>query len=157
MLPNHVFARIKSDLNENKRLYGKELNVKPFPVDSKNFSGRITYQLPNSEWQVEVLYRDKKSISESARPKAPNVKKRVITESEANVFADMLFPKKDRGPYRKQIKNANFVSHFFEYGLVSYEMQLDSRRIFHKGIMGIRAVLYSNGDTFNKIKVNAYQ
>ena len=81
----------------------------------------------------------------------------MISEREANAIADMLYPRKERGRYRKQIKNAHFLSHFFEHGVVSYEMQLDARRKHHIGVIGVRTVLYSDGNKFKSIKVNAYQ
>ena len=127
-------AKIDSKSSENQKQYGKELVTKQFSDDKKDFAGKKIYQCPYYGWQVEILYRDGKSISETARPKGDKVKKEIITESEANLIADLLYPRKERGPYRKQIKNANFISHFFEHGVVSYEMRLDKRRKKQIGI-----------------------
>ena len=150
-------AALNNDLNQNKKQFGGELSSHQYSDDKKSFIGKKTYQLSLFGWQVEAIYKDGKSFSETARPKGNKVKKNMITEQEANVIADMLYPKKNRGSYRKQIKNAHFLSHFFEYGVVSYEMQLDNRKKKHLGVIGVRTILYSNGDTFKKIKVNAYQ
>ncbi len=144
-------------VSENQKQYGKELISKQFSDNEKNFSGKKIYQFPLQGWQLEAIYRDGKSFSETARPRGNKVKKPMITEREANVIADIMYPRKERGKYRKQINNANFVSHFFEDGVVSYEMKLDGRRKNHIGVIGVRAILYSNGDKFKSIKVNAYQ
>ena len=152
-----VYARLGNKVNENQKQYNKELVSKQFSEDEKNFSGKKIYQFPLQGWQVETIYRDGKSFSETARPRGNKVKKQMITEKEANVIADMLYPRKERGKYRKQINNANFVSHFFEDGVVSYEMQLDGKRKNHVGVIGVRTILYSDGKTFKSIKVNAYQ
>ena len=151
-----ALAIIGNKVHENQKQYSKELISKEFINEHRNFTGKKIYQFPLHGWQVEVLYRDEKSFSETARPKGKKVTKNIITEKEANVIADILYPRKERGAYRKQIDNANFVSHFFEYGVVSYEMQLDKRRKKHIGVVGVRTVLYSNGDVFKNIKVNAY-
>lgn len=153
---SNAHARLENKVNENQRQYGRELISKQFSENNKNFSGKKTYNIPLYGWQVEVLYRDGRSFSESARPQGNKVKKPMITEREANVIADMLYPRKERGRYRKQINNAHFVSHFFEEGVVSYEMQLDKRKKNHIGVIGIRTVLYSDGQKFKSIKVNAY-
>ncbi len=152
-----VEARLGNKVSENQHQYGNELISKQFSDRNRNFSGKKTYQLQLYGWQLEAIYRDGKSFSESARPKGNKVKKQMITEREANVIADMLYPQKERGKYRKQIKNAHFISHFFEDGVVSYEMQLDKRGKNHLGIIGVRTILYSDGMTFKSIKVNAYQ
>ncbi len=157
LIPLQVFATLDNDINQNKKQFGNELSSRQYSDDKKSFIGKKIYQLPLFGWQVEAIYKDGKSFSETARPKGNRVKKNMITEQEANVISDMLYPKKNRGPYRKQIKNAHFLSHFFEYGVVSYEMQLDNKRKKHLGVIGVRTILYSNGDTFKKIKVNAYQ
>ena len=151
-----VHASLGNDVNANKKRFGGEISSKEYSDEKRNFIGKKGYQLSLFGWQVEAIYKDGKSFSETARPKGNRVKKNMITEQEANVIADTLYPRKNRGPYRKQIKNANFVSHFFEYGVVSYEMELDKRRKKHLGVIGVRTILYSNGDTFRKIKVNAY-
>ena len=150
-------ARLGNSVKENQRQYGNELSSKQFSESNRNFSGKKTYNFSLYGWQVEAIYRDGKSFSEAARPKGDKVKKEMISEKEANVIADMLYPRKERGRYRKQIKNAHFVSHFFEPGVVSYEMQLDKRKKHHVGVVGIRTILYSDGQTFKSIKVNAYQ
>lgn len=152
-----VYAKLGNKPNENQREYGTELVSKQFSDNNRNFSGKKIYQFPLYGWQLEAIYRDGKSFSESARPRGNKVKKQIITEREANVISDMLYPKKERGKYRKQIKNAHFISHFFENGVVSYEMLLDKRGKHHVGVVGVRAVLYSDGKTFKSIKVNAYQ
>ena len=152
-----VQARLENKVSENARQYGNELDSKQFSDSNRNFSGKKTYRLPLYGWQVEAIYRDGKSFSESARPRGNKFKREMISEKEANVIADMLYPRKERGRYRKQIKNAHFVSHFFEPGVVSYEMQLDKRKKHHVGVVGIRTILYSDGKIFKSIKVNAYQ
>lgn len=150
-------AKINNSPKDNENQFGKEFYSKQFSEGWAKFAGRKIYQLPLYGWQSEVLYKDGKSYSETARPKGKWVKKNIITEQEANVISDILFDKKDRGSYKKQIKNANFISHFFDNGVVSYEMKLDDRRNNHIGIIGVRAILYSNGDKFKDVKVNAYQ
>ncbi len=150
-------ARLGNSVKENQRQYGSELSSKQFSESNRNFSGKKTYNFPLYGWQVEAIYRDGKSFSEAARPRGDKVKKEMTSEKEANVIADILYPRKERGRYRKQIKNAHFVSHFFEPGVISYEMQLDKRKKHHVGVIGIRTVLYSDGQTFKSIKVNAYQ
>lgn len=155
-LPLASFAKLENKIKENEKQFGSELVSKQFSEDDRNFSGKKVYHFPLYGWQVEVLYINNRSASEVVRPKGDNFKKKMITESEANVIADMLYPKKDRGPYRKQVKNANFISHFFERGVISYEMELDKRRKNHIGVIGVRALLYSNGDVFKNIMINAY-
>ena len=149
-------ARLENKVSENHRQFGRELISKQFSDGNRNFSGKKVYDFPLYGWQVEAIYRDGKSFSESARPKGDKLKKQMISEREANVIADMLYPRKERGKYRKQINNANFVSHFFEHGVVSYEMLLDKKRKNHVGVIGVRTVLYSDGKTFKAIKINAY-
>lgn len=151
-----LFAKLGNNTSENRKQFGNEIITETFTEGEKNFSGKKTYQLAYFGWQLEAIYKDGESFSEVARPKGNRVTKQLITENEANVIADVLFPKKDRGPYRKQVKNANFISHFFEYGVVSYEMRLDSRRKNHVGVVGVRTVLYSNGSRFKDIMINAY-
>lgn len=157
LFPIGSFAKLGNTINDNRRQYGKELITKAYSEEDRHFSGRKVYPLWLFGWEVEAIFRDGKTFSETARPKGSKVKKKLITEREANVIADMLFPKNDRGSYRKQIKNANFISHFFENGVVSFEMELDKRRKSHVGITGVRTILYSNGEAFKDIKVNAYQ
>ena len=149
-------AKLNHSVNENKRQFGTELVTKQFSDDNKNFSGKKVYQLSLFGWQVESIYVDGRSISEAARPKGSKVKKQMVSEREANVIADMLYPKRERGSYRKQTNNANFISHFFEHGLVSYEMKLDKRRKNHIGVIGVRTVLYTDGLIFKDIMTNAY-
>ena len=149
-------AAIGNKINENQKQYGKETDSIDFSEKSRTFAGKKTYKFPLYDWDVEVLYRDGFSYSESARPKRVFVNKKMISEKEANIIADLLYPKKERGPYKKQIKNAKFISHFFEHGVISFEMKLDEKRKKHLGIIGIRAILYSNGDNFKNIRVNAY-
>jgi hypothetical protein len=151
------YAALGNNISENQRQFGREVISKQFSDGWRDFSGKKVYELPLFGWQVEVLYRDGKSYSETARPKGNKVKKNLLAEQEANVIADVLYPKEDRGGYRKQVKNANFVSHFFEHGLVSYEMQLDKKRRNYVGIAGVRTVLYSDGAMFREIMINAYQ
>ena len=151
-----AYAAINNEVGENKKKYDQELVVKQFSDSKKDFAGKIKYLFSLHGWQVEVLYRNGKSISETARPRGNNVKKEMITEKEANVIADILYPRKHRGSYRKQINNANFISHFFEHGVVSFEMRMDKHRKKHVGIVGVRTVLYSDGAKFKDIKVNAY-
>lgn len=155
-LQYNASALISNSVKENEKEFGDHLSSIQYSEDSSRFSGKRVYNLPFFGWNVEVLYVDGKSISEVARPRGGKVKKQILTEQEANVIADMLFKKKDRGPYRKQVKNANFISHFFEEGVVSYEMKLDDRRKDYVGIIGVRTILYSNGNGFNDIKINAY-
>ncbi|GEM_PF-3595561 len=154
--PIQVFPSLRNSINENKRKYGKEIITKAFNNEEKKFSGKKIYQFPMLGWQVESIFRDGRVFSETARPKGSKVSKLLITEREANTIADVLFPKNIRGAYKKQINNANFISHFFEHGVVSFEMELDKKRKRHVGITGVRTVLYSNGDNFKSIKVNAY-
>lgn len=156
LILNPVLAKLGNKANENRRQFGEELKSNQFSEEERNFSGKKTYEFPLFGWQVEVIYRDGRSFSEAARPKGPKVKKYMLSEREANVISDILYPKKKRGPYRKKVKNANFISHFFEHGVVSYEMQLDKKRRNHIGVIGVRTVLYSDGTTFKDIKVNAY-
>lgn len=153
--PTSTSARLNKTVKENKKLYGKELKIKQYSESKRNFSGKIIYKVPNYDWRIETIYTNGVSFSESARPDDKS-KKQIIKESDANVIADKLFPKYLRGKYRKQVKNANFISHFFDNGIVSYEMQLDKRRRDHVGISGIRTLLYQNKTTYDGIKINAY-
>ena len=155
-LQGGAFAKLGNKVYENTWQYGKELNSKQFSKSSRHFAGKKVYQLPKYGWQIETIFVNGKAISEAARPKGSKVWKKIITEREANVIADMLYPKKYRGAYKKQIKNAHFISHFFNNGVVSYEMKLDNRNKSHIGIIGVRTILYSNGDKFKDIKTNAY-
>ena len=150
------YGALENRVNENQKQYGKELINKQFSDSERNFSGKKVYNFPLYGWQVEALYRDGKSISESVRPKGSKVLKEMISEKEANIIADIMYPKKERDSYKKQIVNAHFISHFFEHGVVSFEMKLDKRGKNHIGVIGVRTVLYSNGDRFKDIKVNAY-
>ena len=154
--PNQAFASLRNNISENKRKYGKEIITKAFNDEEKKFSGKKIYQFQMFGWQVESIFRDGRVFSETARPRGPKVKKLLIAEREANTIADILFPRDMRGAYKKQINNANFISHFFEHGVVSFEMELDKKRKKHVGVVGVRTVLYSNGDGFKSIKVNAY-
>ncbi len=156
LFPINALSKLDNKVNDNQRQYGKELSSEQFSEKNKNFAGKKIYQLPQFGWQVEAIYRDSKSFSETARPIGNKVKKEMISEGEANAIADMLYPKKERGKYKKQIKNAHFISHFFEHGIVSYEMKLDKRGKKHLGVIGVRTILYGNGTTFKSIKVNAY-
>lgn len=156
LFPVNTQAKLGNKINDNQRQYGKELSSEQFSEKNKNFAGKKIYQLPQFGWQVEAIYRDSKSFSETARPIGNKVKKEMISEGEANVIADMLYPRKERGKYKKQIKNAHFISHFFEHGVVSYEMRLDKKGKKHLGVIGVRTILYGNGTTFKSIKVNAY-
>lgn len=151
-----AFARLGNTVSENKRQFGKELLTKEYIGTGKSFCGKKIYQFPLYGWQLEAIYRDGKSFSETVRPKGNKVSKEMISEQEANVISDALYSRRTRGGYRKQIKNAHFISHFFEHGVISYEMRLSKIRKKHVGVIGVRAILYSNGDTFKKIKVNAY-
>ena len=151
------YGALENKISDNEKQYGKELVSKQFSEGVKSFSGKKVYQFPLYGWQVEAIYKDGKVISESTRPKGKKVIKEMLSEREGNVIADIMYPKKDRGPYRKQINNAHFISHFFESGVVSFEMKLDQRGKNHLGVIGVRTVLYSNGDRFKNIKVNAYQ
>ena len=155
-LPLDVKAKLTNSLHENKRQYGSEIITKSFSDEKRNFTGKKVYELPLFGWQVEVLYTNGKSFSEAARPKGNKIKRQLITEKEANTIADFLFPKKERGSYKKQVTNANFISHFFDNGVVSYEMKLDGRRKQHIGIIGVRTVLYHEGQTFKDVMINAY-
>ena len=150
------YASLDNKISENQKQYGKELESRQFSETDRHFSGEKIYLFSLYGWQVQVLYKDGRSFSESARPKGNNVKKEMISEKEATVIADILYPRKKRGSYKKQITNAHFISHFFEHGVVSFEMKLDKRGKKHVGVIGVRTVLYSNGDIFKDIKVNAY-
>ena len=152
----NAFAKIGNKVYEDEKQYGKELERKQFSENKKDFAGKIYYNFPQYSWQILALYRDGKAISETVRPRGNKIKKDILTEKEANVIADIIYPRKERGLYKKQIKNANFISHFFDNGVVSYEMKLDRRRRNHVGVIGVRAVLYSDGAMFKDIKVNAY-
>ncbi|MBI2995800.1 MAG: hypothetical protein HYY52_03745 [Candidatus Melainabacteria bacterium] len=156
LFASSVSAKLGNKVHENQKQFSKELFTRQFSEEGKNFSGRKVYQAPFYGWQIDTIYKDGRSFSETARPKGNKVSKKMITEREANIIADLLYPKKERGQYRKQIKNAHFISHFFEHGLVSYEMALDKRKKYHVGIVGVRTVLYSDGDIFKDIMVNAY-
>lgn len=149
-------ARLGNKINENHKQYGKEISSVTYSETNKNFSGKKVYHFPAYGWQVEVLYRDGRSYSEVVRPKSNKLSKQILSEREANSIADILYPKNERGKYRKYVENANFLSHFFEFGIVSFEMQLDKRRKNHIGVIGVRTILYSNGNTFKNIKINAY-
>ena len=151
------FSALENKVSENEKQYGKELISKQFSEGIKNFSGKKVYQFPLYGWQIEAIYRDGKVISESTRPKGKKVIKEMLSEREGNVIVDIMYPKKNRGQYKKQITNAHFISHFFEDGVVSFEMKLDRSGKNHLGVIGVRTILYSNGDKFNSIKVNAYQ
>lgn len=151
-----AFSKIGNDTKADKKQYGKELSSKEF-TDKKLFSGKKSYPSPLFGWQVEALYKNDVSYSETARPKGFFVKKKIIDNKEANSLAHILYPLYERGPYRKQVKNANFISHFYEHGVVSFEMELDKRRKNHIGVIGVRTVKYNNGEIFKDIKVNAYQ
>ena len=152
-----AFPALENKVTENEKQYGKELSSSQFSESSKSFAGKKVYQFPLYGWQVEAIYRDGKVISESTRPKGKKIIKSLLSEKEGNTIADIMYPKKERGPYKKQIKNAHFISHFFEHGVVSFEMKLDKNGKNHLGVIGVRTILYSNGDSFNNIKVNAYQ
>ena len=156
LLSSAAFATLGNSVNENKRSFGNELITKQYSDEKDDFIGKKKYQFPYFGWQLEALYIDGKVISEAARPQGNKVVKKMITEKEANVIADVLYPRKERGSYKKQVTNANFISHFFEYGVISYEMLLDSKRKNHIGVIGVRAVLYSKGDKFKDIMINAY-
>ena len=156
LFSNPSFAKIGNKVNENEKQYGKELERKQFSEKKKDFAGKIYYNFPLHGWQIVALYKDGKVISETVRPRGNKVKKDMIAEREANVIADIIYPRKKRGLYKKQITNANFISHFFNNGVISHEMQMDKRRRKHLGVIGVRAVLYSNGAIFKNIKVNAY-
>lgn len=150
-------AKLKNTVKENKKQYGRGHDVEEYSKERGSFTGKIKYKLPYLDgWDVEAIYTRGKAYSETARPIENKAKKTIITEKEANVIADILYPKKYRGRYRKQMKNARFISHFFENGVVSYEMKLDASGKNHIGINGVRTLLYQNGTTFNNIKVNAY-
>lgn len=151
-----ALATLGNSVNENKKLFGNELISKDYSDEKKDFTGKKKYQFPYFGWQLESLFVNGKVISEAVRPQGNMVIKQLISEKDANVISDVIYPKKERGPYRKQIKNANFLSHFFEHGVISYEMRLDSKRKNHIGVIGVRAVLYSNNEKFKDIMVNAY-
>ena len=156
-MPSSALAELGNSVKENQKQFGREVSSKQFSDDDdRNFSGKKVYHFPLYGWQLETLYIDGDSVSETARPKGSIFKKEMLTERESNVIADMLYPKRDRGRYRKQVKNANFISHFFEDGVISYEMKLDKRRKHHIGIIGVRALLYTDGAKFNEIMINAY-
>lgn len=156
LFQNKALSKLGNTVSENQRQYGRELETKQFSETDRNFSGKKIYQLPYFGWQLEAIYKNGKSFSETARPKGNKVKTNMIKEREANTIADFLYPKGKRGSYKKYVKNANFLSHFFEYGVVSFEMQLDKRKKNHLGVIGVRTVLYSDGNTFKSIKINAY-
>ncbi len=149
-------AKIGNKLTENEKQYGKDISTRQFSDDKKNFSGKVIYQFPLHGWQVESIYRDGKSFSETIRPKGSKVNKKLLTEKEASSIASISYPREDRGLYRKQVKNAHFISHFYDNGVVSLEMKLDSSRKKHTGVIGVRCIKYSDGETFSKIKVGAY-
>ena len=153
---NCALAKLGDKPSESQKQYGKELVTKDFSSGNRIFSGKKVYSFPLYGWQIEAIYREGMSFSESVRPKGNKVQKQIITEREANVIADLVYPKKERGPYRKQVKNANFVSHFFEHGVISYEMQLSKARKHYVGVRGVRAVLYGNNEVFKDIMINAY-
>lgn len=156
LLPLAGVCKLNSSLTQNKWLYGKELKITQFSDSMKNFNGKITYKVPNTDWNVLVTYTNGKSFAEAARPSSTS-RRRFLSQSNANAVADTLFPKKDRGIYRKQVKNARFISHFFQNGVVSFEMKLDPKNKSHIGIEGVRVHKYQNGTSFSKaVKVNAY-
>lgn len=153
---NTAFAKIGKTLSENSKLYGNEISSVDYCEDKKNYTGKKTYQFPSFGWQLESIYKNGKSFSETIRPKGNKVSKKLITEQEASSIAAAVYPREERGMYRKQVKNAHFISHFYEHGVVSIEMQLDNRRKQHVGVIGVRCIVYSDGASFNNIKVGAY-
>ena len=156
LISPNALAELDNKVSGNEKQYEKELITKQFSETERNFCGKKIYEFPLYGWQVEALYRDGRVISESARPKGDKVKRDLITEREASAIGDILYPRKERGDYKKQIKNANFISHFFENGVVSFEMKLDRKRKKHVGVIGVRAILYNDGAKFKDIMVNAY-
>ena len=156
LLSSGALAKLGNRPGENERQYGDEIVSKQFSDDKRDFTGKKVYALPFFGWQLEIIYTNGRSFSETARPKGNKVKKSILTEKEANTIADFLFPRKTRGPYKKQVVNANFVSHFFENGVVSYEMQLDKKRKNHTGVIGVRTLSYNDGATFKNVMINAY-
>ena len=149
-------GKIGNTLSENSKLYGNELSSRDFSDDKKNFSGKKVYQFPYFGWQIESIYKNGKSFSETIRPKGGKVARKTITEQEASTIAASVYPREQRGMYRKQVKNAHFISHFYENGVVSLEMLLDKSRKNHVGVIGVRCILYSDGANFNSIMVGAY-
>ena len=151
-----VNAKIGKNLSENSKLYGGEISSVDYCEDKKNYTGKKTYQFPSFGWQLESIYKNGKSFSDTVRPKGSKVSKKIITELEASSIAATVYPREERGMYRKQVKNAHFISHFYENGVVSIEMQLDEKRKQHIGVIGIRCIVYSDGASFNNIMAGAY-
>lgn len=156
LFQNAALAKIGKTLSENSKLYGNEISSTDYCEDKKIYTGKKIYQFPSFGWQLESIYKNGKSFSETIRPKGSKVSKKIITEQEASSIAAAVYPREERGMYRKQVKNAHFISHFYEKGVVSIEMQLDSKRKQHIGVIGVRCILYSDGASFNNIKVGAY-
>ena len=117
---HQAFAKLDNKINENERQYGKSINETQFSDKKSDFAGKIYYDFPLHGWQIVALYRDGKVISETVRPRGFKVKKEILSEREANAIGDIVYPRKERGPYRKQINNANFISHFFDKGVISF-------------------------------------
>jgi len=151
-----VSAKIGNKPADNQKQYGKEISSKNYCEDKKNYAGKAIYQFPLYGWQIETIYKDGKSFSETVRPKGSKVSKRLLTEYEAASIAAIAYPREERGPYRKQVKNAHFISHFYEFGVVSLEMQLDKSRKKQTGVTGVRCIKYSDNETFSKIMIGAY-
>ena len=98
---------------------------------------KIKYRVPKNDWHIEAIFANGIAFSETARPTVVS-RKKAISLVEANVIADYLFPKKDRGRYRKQVKNAHFTSHFFENGVVSFETAINPKTKQAVGYSGVR-------------------
>jgi hypothetical protein len=151
-----VSAKIGNKLADNQKQYGKEMSSKNYCDDKKNYAGKAVHQFPLYGWQVETIYKDGMSFSETVRPKGSKVTKKIITEYEAASIAAVAYPREERGPYRKQVKNAHFISHFYEFGVVSLEMLLEKSKKKHVGVIGVRCIKYSDNETFSKIMIGAY-
>lgn len=142
---------------QNKWMYGKTIEEEEFSNSNEPFSGKITYRLPKTDWYVTVIYSKGKSYSETARPHKGSTKT-YYTNQESFQIADDLFPRNNRGLFKKEVKNARFISYFYDNGVVSFEMKLDSKNKSHIGVEGIRCLYYHGGTTYNtETMVNAYQ
>ncbi len=77
-------ARLENKVSENQRQYGSELDSKQFSDSNRNFSGKKTYKLSLYGWQVEAIYRDGKSFSETARPRGNKFKNEDANDEKLN-------------------------------------------------------------------------
>ena len=88
-----VSAKIGNKPTDTPKQYGKEISSHNSCEDKKNYAGKAIYPFPLYGWQVETIYKDGKSFSETARPKGSKVSKRLLTEYEAASIAAITYPR----------------------------------------------------------------